>query len=87
MVKTRQHRAEVAAGNVLEQLPVVDGSAAEAGRDPAADGEGDRVGHLEGAQADVAVAAAQVHLVEVVVQHRAEALKAVPGVGHRHPLG
>jgi hypothetical protein len=25
--------------------------------------------------------------VEVVVQHRAEALKAVPGVGHRHPLG
>ena len=43
--------------------------------------------HLEGAQADLAVAAAQVQLVEVVVQHRAEALKAVPGVGDRHPLG
>ena len=37
--------------------------------------------------ADLAVAAAQVQLVEVMVQHRAEALKAVPGVGHRHPLG
>ena len=35
----------------------------------------------------LAVAAAQVQLVEVVVQDRAEALQAVPGVGHRHPLG
>ena len=33
------------------------------------------------------MAAAQVQLVEVVVQHRAVLLQAVLGVGHRHPLG
>ena len=87
MIKTRQHGAEVAAGDVLEQFPVADRLPAEAGGDPAPDGEGDWSGHLEGAQPGLAVAAAQVQLVEVVVQDRTEALLAAPGVGHRHPLG
>jgi hypothetical protein len=52
------------------EFPVINGFAVEAHGNPAADGENDRRSHLERAQADLAVPAARVQLVQVVEQAR-----------------